>query len=165
MPFSEDTVENPGERLGSRVAEALVVELRQRNPPNFHVRTTVIKGSTGVPHADADAVFTGVVSMNDGIVRVTGSLEHQASKTVLWNGSVESNFGDRPESEYGLLFENIAFLIAQKQGVALMERHEEEFALGYAPPAEARRALLEARILSRRGPARCARESNEHVRQ
>lgn len=165
MPFSDASVAHHGERLASGVTEALIAELRQSNTPNFHVRTTVIKGSAGVPHADADAVFTGAVSMNDGIVRVTGSLEHQASKTVLWNGSVESNFGDRPESEYGLLFENIAFLIAQKQGIALMERQEEEFALAYAPRVEARRAWLEADVLWRRGDADSVRKSIELLKK
>jgi TolB-like protein len=159
LPILDQTPGHHRQQLNNDVTEALITEMRQRNWPHWHIRSVIINGDPALPQQQADAVFSGSVSVNGGILRVTGSLEHLPSKIVLWNGAVERKLAEWPESEHALLFEDIAFAIAESLNTALMERQEEEMAAVYPRRVEARHAWLEADELWRRGDADSVRRA------
>jgi adenylate cyclase len=145
--------------FGVQMTEALITELRQRNWPEWHIRSAVLNGDPLLPQQQADAVFTGSVNVKDGILRVTGSLEHSNSKIVLWNGTVEQKLADVPEADRGVMFEDLAYTISESINVALMERQEGEIAVVYPRRVEARHLWLEAEALWRRGDADSVRRA------
>lgn len=159
MPLLDQTPGRPQPRLSGEVTEALITEMRQRNWPEWHTRSSTINGDPSLPRQKADAVFSGSVVVDGGILRVLGSLEDLSSKVVLWNGAVERKLADWPEAERGFLFEDIAQEINDKLIVALMERQEEELAVLYPRRVEARQAWLEGDGLRRRGDADSIRQA------
>ncbi len=134
-------------QLGRLMTDAIIVDMRQRNGPHWHIRSTVLAGN---PEQQADAVFSGTVTLNEGVLRVTGSLEHLPSKIVLWNGAAERKL-EGSETERALIYEDLAYTVSENINVALMERQEQEIAAVYPRRVEARHDWLEADALWRRG--------------
>ncbi len=144
-------IQSADPQVGRQMTEALFAEMRQRNWPHWHLRSSVISGDPALPDQHADAVFRGSVTLSDGILRLTGSLEHVQSKIVLWNGTVERKLGAGPESERAITFDDLAYATSENMNVALMERQEQEIAAVYPRRVEARHNWLEANELWRRG--------------